>query len=212
MIGKLKSGAYTTGGGPGTAFGRVALAGHSAGGFIAEIAQYSFHSADALAVISYSDYVITPLTLSTFLAAGNTCVTAPEHADGATGAPNYAPFGATDADFTAGHVHNMDPAVETILLRRRGRDPCGDLTNATQALAADQPLVRTITGPVLLIAGAQDALFPPATMQAQAANGYPQSDDVTRVEIPDSGHAITLGRTHEQFRAAMDAWLTRRGF
>ena len=64
---------------------------------------------------------------------------------------------------------------------------------------------------MLVISGADDALFSPPTNTLQAARSYPGSPSVSLVELPDTGHAVTLGRTHEAFRAAMARWLTAQG-
>lgn len=213
VIGALRGGglAGSTGRGGVPSFRKVLLAGHSLGGFITEVTQYSFQSADAIAVAGYTD-VPSPLALTTFGLASVDCATAPRRADGATGAPNYAPFGRTDADFAAGHFHDIDPAVAAATLRRHNVDPCGDLLSALQALAVNQVATRTgITSPVLVISGADDALFVPPTNRLQAQTAFPRSSGVRLVELPDTGHALTLGRTHEAFRKAMDAWLTDHG-
>ncbi|WP_245604131.1 alpha/beta hydrolase [Patulibacter minatonensis] len=192
-------------------FKKVVLAGHSLGGFIAQVAQYSFGSGDALAVIGYTD-VPSGLALGTFANAGADCALNPQRSHGATGAPGYAAFGRTDADFAAGHFHDIDPVVARDVLRRHNLDPCGDLLSALQALAVDQVATRTsITAPVLVISGADDALFSPPTNRIQASTAYPRSREVSSVELPDTGHAVTLGRTHEAFRRAMDRWLTDQG-
>jgi pimeloyl-ACP methyl ester carboxylesterase len=209
IIKAIRAGSYDTTD-RAVAFKRVLLAGHSAGGFITEVTQYSFKSADAVAIIGYTDYP-SPLALSTFFAAGQDCLTAPQHAHGTTGAPNYAPFGRTDADFAAGHFYDIDPAVAAAALARHNRDPCGDLTNALQALLGNHLMTSTIAVPVLVIGGLNDALFSPPTGQLQAQTAYPSSPDVSLVTLPDTGHAVTLGRTHEAFRQAMDKWLVAHG-
>lgn len=209
IVDALRAGTYTADGGA-TSFGRVVLAGHSAGGFIAQITQYWFRSADALAVISYND-VPSPYALSTFTTAGGDCLLAPKRAHGTTGAPHYAAFGRTDADFTRGHFYDIDPAVAAAVLARRNLDPCGDLMSALGALLADQVLTSLIRVPVLVVSGDKDALFTPPTDQLQAARSYPLSSDVELVRLAGTGHAVTLGRSHEAFRAAMDRWLTAHG-
>jgi pimeloyl-ACP methyl ester carboxylesterase len=192
-------------------FRRVVLAGHSLGGFITQITQYSFHSADAIAVIGYTD-VPSVLALGTFANSALDCALAPRRAHGTTGAPGYAPFGRTDADFAAGHFHDIDPAVARAVLARHNVDACGDLLSALQSLVVDHLGTRLgITSPVLVISGADDALFPPPTNGLQAATGYLRSPDVSLVELPDTGHAVTLGRTHEAFRVAIDRWLRAHG-
>ncbi|WP_354701774.1 hypothetical protein DSM112329_02105 [Paraconexibacter sp. AEG42_29] len=211
MIGRMRAGDYTLGSGTGRAFKKVGLAGHSLGGMITQVAQYSFKSADAIAVISYTD-TPSPLALTQFADANAACFTTPGKAGpGDAGPVNYAAFGRTDGDFAGAHFFNIDPAVAAATLRLHNRDACGDLTSATGALLANQLLIRSITAPVLLIGGSNDALFPPPTNLLAATTGFPSSKSVKLVEIPDTGHAITLGRTHLAFRAAMGDWLTSQG-
>jgi hypothetical protein len=213
IIRRLRVGGYFTGEGPGPRFDRIAMAGHSAGGFITEMTQYLWGSADAIAVAGYNDTVPAPLVAQTLVAANARCLTAPDRAQGASGPPGYARFGETDAAFIAGHVHDMDPAVLAVLLRERTRDPCGDLVSIPLSFVADQPLIRTIDEPVLLVAGKQDAFFPPPGAAAQQVLGYvPTGPNVELEELEDTGHAMTLGRTHEAFVAVMDRWLSRHGF
>lgn len=211
VVRALRSGSYELDGEEPTSFERVLLAGHSLGGFITQVTQYSFDSADAIAVISYND-IPSPLALTTFFAASQDCLLSPHQAHGASGAPNYAPFGRTDADFAAGHFRDIDPEVEQIVLQRRNRDACGDLMSALQTLLADQLFTRIgIDVPVLVISGKNDALFTPPTNRIQAAASYPTSNDVELVELPNTGHAVTLGNSHSVFQAKMDEWLTAHG-
>jgi hypothetical protein len=213
IIGQLRAGGYFTGEGQGPRFDRIAMAGHSAGGFITEMTQYLFGSADAIAVIGYNDTAPSPLVAQTLVAASVKCFTAPDRAQGASGPPGYARFGETDADFIAGHVHDMDPAVLAVLLKVRTRDPCGDLVSIPASFAANQPLIRTIDEPVLLVAGKQDAFFPPPGASAQQLLGYvPTGPDVELEELENTGHAVTLGRTHAAFGVVMDRWLSKHGF
>ena len=60
--------------------------------------------------------------------------------------------------------------------------------------------------------GENDALFSPPTNVLQAKTGFLSSKDVQLVEIPSTGHAVTLGRSHLAFRADMDTWLKGHGF
>ena len=110
IIEHLQKGTYTTAGTVTPRFERVILAGHSAGGLIAELTQALFGTAEAVAVIGYHHYP-SPLTLQQFATAGADCLISPQPARGTTGAPNYASFGRTDADFQAAHFHQVEPAV-----------------------------------------------------------------------------------------------------
>ena len=214
VVDSLRGGEYTTSGGRGPRFDRVALAGHSAGGFISEMAQYFFRTADALAVLGYNDTFPSPLVTQTLAGASVKCLTDQDRGDGASGPPGYAFFGETDQDYIRGHIHNADPAVVAEVLKVRTRDPCGDLISIGPSFVFNQPGIRSIQVPVLLAAGKQDALFPPPGEPAQALLGYPfaPNGDVDVEELENTGHAMTLGRTRDAFRAVMDRWLDDHGF
>lgn len=202
----LRTGTYEAANGVAPSFERVILAGHSAGGLIAELTQSIFGTAEALAVIGYTHYPST-LALQTLTAAGQDCLTAPQPARGDSGAPNYAPFGRTDAEFEAGHFHDVEKAVADIVLRKRNRDACGDLMSSLQGFLGTHAATPAILVPTLLILGTNDALFPPPGPAVQIQTAYPQASRLSMVELPDTGHAITLGRTHEEFRSIMGQWL-----
>lgn len=208
MIQTLRTGAYKAKIAD-VAFSRVVLAGHSAGGLITELTQAAFGSADAVAIVGYTDYP-SPLAFATFFTAGQDCLTAPRKAHGSAGAPNYAAFGRSNAEFAAGHFYDVDDSVAARVLYRRNVDPCGDLLNALQSLLYNRVGTTTIGVPVLLISGTNDALFAPPTNRLQAA-AFPAVPKVEVVELPETGHAVTLGRSHEAFRKAMETWLRSQG-
>ena len=212
LITALKSGAYTAGDGQGTRFSKVALAGHSAGGFIAEMTQYFFGSADALVVLGYSDTGAQPKVLVTLGMASMKCLTAPDRAGGTTGPSNYAFFGETEADFRSGHVFNAEEVVVREALANRTRDPCGDLLSIGPSFLANQLGVRTIDDPVLLVIGTQDAFFGPPAGTLQDLLAYVSSPDHEYVALSNTGHGLTLGRTHGEFRNVMDRWLKDHGY
>src|SRR3954452_4161340 len=183
-------------------FARVALAGHSAGGMIAQIAAYSFGRVDALAVLSYADSGSSPLVLQTAADTSARCL--------APTSDGFEYFGQTDDDFKAGHVYDMDPRVLRALLPLRTQDPCGDIESLGNGVAADKAFTRSITVPVLVMIGDHDACFPPpAADQQKGAYGSP---DVTAVTLAGTGHAIALGRSAPAFRKRLGAWLSKRGF
>ncbi len=206
IIGQLQEGTYSTAGAVTPRFERVILIGHSAGGLIAELTQAVFGSAKAVGVVGYHHFP-SALTAQTFAEAGQDCLTAPQPARGTSGAPNYAPFGRTDADFRAGHFHDVEPAVADVVLRKRNRDACGDLLSGLQGLVGTQAFSPLIRVPVLLLTGENDALFPPPGGAVQTQTAYPGASRLSVVEMPNTGHAMTFGRTHEEFRTLMALWL-----
>lgn len=208
IVQDLRSGSYAVGSGAPVSFSRVALIGHSAGGAIAQIEAYSFRDVDALGVLDYADLGQSVLALSTFGQVGLECLLGGQPSDGA---PGYAPFGATAAAFDAAMFHDADPAVVQAVNQMRNPDPCGDDVSLAQAIVLDQVLLATIRTPVLLVFGTADALFPPPAGILQRLH-FLGSHDVTLDQIPDTGHAVTLERSHLQLVADISGWLAARGF
>ena len=83
-------------------------------------------------------------------------------------------------------------------------------TEATTATYVALRTTKTIRVPVLIISGANDAFFSPPTNTVQMLS-FPLAPSLTLTQLPDTGHAVTLGRTHEAFRSAMADWLTAHG-
>ena len=205
MIAALRSGDYTaTGESAAPRFSRVALAGHSAGGEIAEVEAASFSDVDALAILGWADQTTSVFVLQTFAAATQDCLlgAAPD---------GYAPFGRTAADFHQAMFANADPAVVAAVTARRNPDPCGDDLSVLAALAGNQTQTQTIKVPVLLLHGEKDALFPPPADQLQKLR-FLGSSDVTAATIAGSGHALTLERSAPEVRTRISQWLARHGF
>ncbi|MBA2347063.1 MAG: alpha/beta hydrolase [Solirubrobacterales bacterium] len=204
IVQQLKSGDYALDGAPSAQFGRIALVGHSAGGFMVEGAAASFGDVDALVVAAFSNLGASPLTLATFGATALQCATNPKPG-------NYGDFGQTDADFAAGHFFDVDPAVAADVLRRRAPDPCQDTGSAPQAIVIDALQNLQLKIPVLILSGEQDALFPPPAGALEKAL-FAGNPDLTQVNLPGTGHAVTLGRSAPQFRTVLGDWLKDRGF
>jgi pimeloyl-ACP methyl ester carboxylesterase len=204
IVQQLRHGTYDLGGTTPPAFDKVALMGHSAGGFMVEAEAESYHDVDALAVAGFSNTGSSPLTILTFAQAQATCFTNPLPHD-------YAYFGATAQDFRAAHIYNADPAVADSVVARRAPDPCMDTGSAIPAIVIDLLSTNSIKVPALLVHGSNDALFPPPAGQEEQLF-FLGNPDVTQVTLAGTGHAMTFGRTAPQFRATVGKWLQKQGF
>jgi len=210
----LRDGGYELGSpdalGDPVSFGRIGLVGHSAGAFIAEIAKYSFpNDFQALAMLGYGDATTSPTAVTAVGASNLACLAGGSKQD-ADGPGGYAFFGATEADFRAAHLNApTDPAVADATAAKRAKDPCGDLVSIGPALLVNQLAASVVSGPVLLLAGQQDALFPPPAVDLQQARMV--NAKVTAKTMPDTGHALTLGRTAPQVRETLSAFLKENG-
>jgi pimeloyl-ACP methyl ester carboxylesterase len=209
IIGDLRQGNYSVTA-PATArpvaFTRVAIAGHSISGAIAEIEAYSYSDAAALLVMDYDDQGPSQLALSDTLQTGSACGSLAQ----LTG-NGYAYFGQTPADFQAAMFAGADPAVEAAATKLRNPDPCGDYTSIALALRQDPSELGSVHIPALIVCAAKDALFPPAACMSQASL-YMFDNDVTVTTLPGAGHAVTLELAAPILRARVSAWLARRGF
>jgi pimeloyl-ACP methyl ester carboxylesterase len=204
VVQALRSGSYGMDGGHPLSFGRVGIAGHSAGGAISQIEAYSFHDVDAVMVLSYADLGPSLRTLGTLTQATVVCL-------GGGSPPGHAPFGQSDADFQALMFHNADPAVVTAVTAMRNPEPCGDDASLIAAIATDVREVPTITVPVLIVLGDHDAVFPPPAQESQRRL-FRGSNDVTTETIPDTGHALTVERSIGATREAFVSWLCLHSF
>jgi hypothetical protein len=205
IVTHLRSGGYSASGAPaGRRFGKVALAGHSAAGFMVEASAAGYRNVDALLVLASSNAPSGVVLYSAFAQTALDCSTAPLPG-------NYAFFGKTPADFKAAHFFNADPAVADAVTAQRAPDPCMDTGSAPQAIVTNVLADNTVQVPVLIVNGADDALFPPpdGDLEKQLFLGNP---DVTQVTLPATGHAVTLGRTAPKFRSVVGRWLQQRGF
>lgn len=212
IVQQLRSGAYTAGGGAAPSFGRIALAGHSAGGYMTQIEAYSYRDVDALMLFSFAEGSPGLSAIGDFAGTGLVCnVLGGQRQGGNSGPGGYAYFGQTDADFRSGFFFNADSAVVAATTQLRSRDPCGDTASVPVSTAIDLLRVPTIGVTVLIVTGANDAIFPPPGGQLQKLE-YLGSHDATQITLPATGHAITLGRTAPALRSLVGGWLCHRGF
>jgi pimeloyl-ACP methyl ester carboxylesterase len=200
IVGQLRQGTYSAGSAQPVSFAKVAVAGHSISGAIAQVEAYSFHDTDALLVLSWSDTGSTQQAQTSFVKAGLAC---------ATNGP-YAYFGQTVTDYQNEFFYSATPDVRDAVLALRSVNPCGDMGSVPQTIAADEALVGSITLPVLLVSGQNDAVFSPDGTQRQR-DMYTGSRDVTLDLIPNTGHALPLEATAPTFRATINNWLTAHG-
>ena len=207
VIQQLRRGAYSVTGGTAIRFARVGLVGHSVGGELAQVEAYSFRDIDALGVMDFVDGAYSPLALQSFGVDGLQCGLggSPQAPGGPAG---YSPFGATTADYDQIMFNNTDPAVEAAANAARSNDPCGDVLSILNGVAVDLLNIGSINVPIAYVWGSADALFPgPLPWASLQEHLYTSSPKVTDIELPESGHAVTLARTAPALQLAMSNWL-----
>lgn len=208
LIEQLRAGSYAVEGRRTPRFRRVAIAGHSGGGPIAEAEAYSFSDIDALILMGFADQGFTPLWYERGL---------PEPL-------TQCPQGAEPKGpgLPSGYVHFFERGMRTLFydappkmvedfVAHRERDPCGDLAGAPEALALAPLQLPTVTVPVLIIDGDHDSVYLREGIEAQALH-YRGSDNVTVEIIKDAGHIFFIERKGPESRAVISRWLKARGF
>jgi pimeloyl-ACP methyl ester carboxylesterase len=209
MIGKLRSGDYVVEGGSPPRFERVALAGHGAGGLIANIEAISFKDTDGLVVMSYAPQV-TMRAFQQFYRTREVCLEGGEPAK--PGGPGeYAYFGQTEADFRANLFHSAKPTVREAATRLRVRDPCGATASLVDGLVRDLMSLSEVKVPVLIVCGREDSMTPPFVCP-NLKRRYVGSSDATLSFVASAGKALPLERTAPTFRRRVATWLGAHGF
>lgn len=205
IVQQLRAGTYRGTRHP--ALSRVALAGHSLGGSIAQVEAFSFKDVDAVAVLSYADVALSASALFTAASWGPTCVLGGNPS--AKGAPGYAYFTKDQADYRKNFLAQAPSAVLAYADPRRGINPCGDLQSAVPAAVVTGLQAKSITVPVLLLMGDKDLVFDSARLPLQALlYGGPTTTKV----IPGATHGLTVDRTAAEFRSALEEWLVSQDF
>jgi pimeloyl-ACP methyl ester carboxylesterase len=211
VVQQLRQGNYGSPERPPVDFERVALAGFSGGGLMAEVEAYSFGGIDALIVIGWAETGHDPRFLAQAGEDAAPCATGGEHKyDDGTGPPGYAYIFKDETAFTRWFFTDIEPAVFAAARRAHERDPCGDLESGVPAIPVDSLHLSEITVPVLLVYGADDAVYPFPAPDLQR-DRFTGSDDVTLLR-PPGGHIVMLERTASVFRTGVSDWLRHRGF
>jgi pimeloyl-ACP methyl ester carboxylesterase len=209
IIGELRSGDYSLEGGSSLSFDRVALAGHSSGGVIANLEAISFDDADGLVAMAYTPQV-TAHAFEQFYASRIACDAGGRPAY-SNGPGSYADFFQSDADFQASVFHSVEPVVRNEATRLRAPDPCGDGASIISALVADLKSLGQVKVPVLVVCGREDAVTPDFACP-YLKRRYTGSRDASLVYIKNAGHALTLERTAPTFRRRVAGWLSAHDF
>ncbi len=221
VIDQLRAGSYALDGGRGPAFERVALAGHSAGGFIAELTQVSFDAADALIVAGWTDYAagagvaedldpLAPFPYGAIAGWNERCATEPESK--LPGGPGGWAYLFTTRSEVEMLVHDIDPRVLDAFIELYEQDPCGWGPDFSSGEMVNIALAPTVDVPVLLANGDRDPIAPPAAVELQRARYALGGAEVSSLMVPGTAHQIMLERMAPVLRVGLSSWLKARGF
>jgi pimeloyl-ACP methyl ester carboxylesterase len=188
-------------------FARVALAGHSLGGSIAQVEAFSFADVDAVAILSYADIALSLSALLTSTSWGPTCTLGGKPS--AKDAPGFVYFTHNQADYRKNFLAQAPSEVFSYADGERRLNPCGDLFSAVPAAIVSGISLNRIKVPVLLLMGDKDLVFDHTRLPLQKPMyGGPTT---TRV-LPGATHGLTVDRSAAQFRSALEEWLISQDF
>jgi pimeloyl-ACP methyl ester carboxylesterase len=205
IVQQLRAGSYD--GSLHPKFDRVALAGHSLGGAIAQVEAYTFKDVDAVAILSYADIALSLSAVLTSTSWGPTCGLGGKPS--AKGAPGYSFFTRDQADYRKNFLAQAPPEVASYADGERRINPCGDLLSAVPAAVVSGISLNRIKVPVLLLMGNKDLVFDSSRLALQK----PLFGGPTTVRVLDGAtHGLTLDRTAADFRGALEEWLVSQDF
>ena len=202
IVQKLRAGEYTLPDSPTIKFSKVVLAGHDAGGEVAEIEAYSYKDIDGLILATFAEQGFTPyITERSTIAAFQTCT---ESASG------YAHF-ISDQEFRTLLFYNTDPRVIEAAAAQRNPNPCGVIrSNPPANLVDNRAHVSEIEVPVLIVFGDDDTLVWTRQGEEEEERNFSGSPDKGTAFIREAGHFPMFSRTAEAFDSTMSAWLRSR--
>lgn len=210
MINQLRTGDYTVEGRRAPSFSEVVLAGHSVGGLITEATAYSFGNMDGIMVLSYSDKEVSKAVKKALKKSKKICKSS--GVNPAEAPQEYVFLGQTQQGFINLHffTRNAERPVVQTTANIRNRNPCGDILSYKEAVKTNLAKIEQIDVPALVLIGEEDDIYPiRAKEQAKLLSG---TDDVTAVTLADTGHAVTLHRSADEFQAQVAQWLESEGF
>lgn len=176
---------------------RVVIAGHSAGGEIANYEAGRYRDVDGLVDMSMCDAGASGEVI------GDIAVN-----DTAGGAQDYGYFGGDPAErnrlmYALG---DADPAIVARDTAMANLTPTAEMQSISPQPA--RTLDGLVTAPVLVAFGQNDAIFPPTCQQLQPPL-YRLSPAVTVATLPAAGHSLMLHLDAPMLHAALLSWLGR---
>jgi pimeloyl-ACP methyl ester carboxylesterase len=210
IIGALRGGRYAARVGSRArppAFAKIAVAGYSVGGLVAEVEAASFADAQALLVISWAEQGFTSYGVSIPYVIAHCQPGAPKPPSGLKGyfrtlTPEKVPRLVSP---------QADPRIKSTFAANEELDPCGQFTNGSQWYAGlNRTALARIKVPMLLIYGNYDVLYNSDAWPAQWAH-FTGTHDRTLVGIPD-GQMLMLDKHAALTRGVVSSWLDNHGF
>ncbi|MFJ9595520.1 alpha/beta hydrolase [Streptomyces virginiae] len=213
IVQQLRAGTYTLDGkpaeGPETAqgFDTVTLAGQSNGGQVAQIEAYSFGAVDGLMIMDWTDRGLTPEANTRFFSALQGCMAGGGPSREPSDPSGYVYYDLGPDQFRRGNFHDTEQRVMDAAAPHQNRHPCGDMSSQLDSVFTDLEHLGSITVPVLLVYGDEDARVTGGAAHQRLFTGAPTE----LITIPGAGHYATMARSAASTFDRIDAWLDARG-
>jgi pimeloyl-ACP methyl ester carboxylesterase len=208
IVQDLRNGTYRQPSGkPVPRFGKVAIAGQSNGGQIAQIEAFSFHDVNTVVVMDWADQGLTQQAQARFLVASGYCATGgsrPKHGLGRSG---YVYYDQGREEFENGNFHDAESPVLAAAIPHQNQNPCGDMLSQAPGILLDLVRAQNITVPVLGIYGEDDSRVQHGAEHMRLFTSAPETKEVT---VPGAGHYMADSRRASLVFDTLADWLSKK--
>jgi pimeloyl-ACP methyl ester carboxylesterase len=197
VVQHLRSGRYdfTKGRRPTPHASHVVVQGHGVGGAIAQLEAARFDDTDGLVLMSWAGTNVSDLALRQAQQQSRVCLQGRD----------YAPYGASAAQYRTLLFTTAPAAVQRTAVRLRNATPCGDVTSLGSVVLSSALTAGSVEVPVLLLSGSRDARM--RNQPAQAAATFAASEKVTTRILAGAGSSLPLERSAPRTRSLVLQWL-----
>lgn len=174
---------------------QVVLHGHGVGAAVAQLEAAEFDDVDGLVVMGWSDAGASQAAVAEAARQTQACFQ-----------DDYAPYGASPADFRGLLFATAPGTVQRAAMALRNDTPCGDVTSLLGTVGSLNLGTGSIEAPVLVLQGGADARTRDTSADAQAAR-FTSSTAVTARTFARAGSALPLEAQAPQVRRTVLDWL-----
>ncbi len=198
VVQHVKSGIYEYVDTPGAAVphgAQVVLHGHGVGAAVAQLETAEFDDVDGLVVMGWTDSGASTAAVSEAARQTSVCLE-----------DDYAPYGASPADFGSLLFASAPGRVRRAALAQRNDTPCGDVTSLLGTVGVLNLGTGAVEAHVLVLQGGRDARTRRQDARAQA-DRYTSAQSVAARTFARAGSALPLEKQAPQVRRTVLRWL-----
>ncbi|MGP4020445.1 alpha/beta hydrolase [Saccharopolyspora sp. 5N708] len=190
-------------------FDRIAVAGHSNGGQVAQITAYSFQDVDAVIIMAWTDLGLTPQAFERFSAATQKCLPGGEPSEAPGDPSGYIYYDNGTEEFLPGNFNDAEQAVLDAAAPLQNRHPCQDMLSQLGGVMIDIKRIPEITVPVYFMYGENDARVVGGEEHRALFTG---AESTEMLVVPGGGHYFDLDRNGPMAVEGLSTWLRNQNF